>query len=274
MSKTIYTEIANPNGNFLFTVEQLNNAKTNDKCLPCECGHCGKIFYISRKNYISVVNKKGKGSFQFCSYECSHQHRIEHSTSITKPRLLCGKLVTKTRYESLKYPNFFCCSSHAATYNNNRRSPRSEESRAKTSLSMIAHIKANGIAKTRQNHKFKSGQHTAWNGRVVEYHSSYELDYCHILDEQHIDYTCETLNITYWDTRLNKYRVAIPDFFLIEEKTLVEIKSSYTYDYQNMVDKSLQYKKLGYNFKLILNHQEYDYCPDIGDHQTIYSHKQ
>lgn len=111
MSKTIYTEIANPNGNFLFTVEQLNNAKTNDKCLPCECGHCGKIFYISRKNY---------------TYECSHQHRIEHSTSITKPCLLCGKLVTKTRYESLKYPNFFCCSSHAATYNNNRRSPRSE----------------------------------------------------------------------------------------------------------------------------------------------------
>lgn len=138
MSKTIYTEIANPNGNFLFTVEQLNNAKTNDKCLPCKCVHCGEIFYISRKNYISVINKNGKGSFQFCSCECSQQYRMEHSTSITKPCLLCGKLVTKPRCEAISRPNFFCCSSHAATYNNKRRSPRSEESRAKTSATLKA----------------------------------------------------------------------------------------------------------------------------------------
>lgn len=273
MSKTIYTEIVNPNGNFLFTVEQLNNAKTNDKCLPCRCLHCGEIFYISRKNYLGVANKNVKGSFQFCSYECSHLHRLEYSTSVTKPCLLCGKPVTKTYKESLKYPNFFCCSSHAATYNNKHRSPRSEESKIKTSLSVLAYIEANGNVKTRRSHKFKSGQHTTWNGHTVRYHSSYELDYCHILDEQRINYDCEALNIPYWDTQLNKQRIAIPDFFLIEEKTLVEVKSTYTYDYQNMVDKSSQYKKLGYNFKLVLNHQEYDYCPLIGEHQTIYSLK-
>ena len=43
--------------------------------------------------------------------------------------------------------------------------------------------------------------------------------------------------------------------------TIVEIKSTRTYDKQNMIDKSAQYKKLGYNFKLILDHKEYDYCP-------------
>lgn len=38
---------------------------------------------------------------------------------------------------------------------------------------------------------------------------------------------------------------------------IVEIKSNYIFDKQNMIDKSKVYKKLGYNFKLILDKQEY-----------------
>lgn len=51
-------------------------------------------------------------------------------------------------------------------------------------------------------------------------------------------------------------RVAIPDFYIPSTNTIVEIKSTYTLDVQNMKDKVKKYKELGYDFKLILNHQE------------------
>ena len=37
---------------------------------------------------------------------------------------------------------------------------------------------------------------------------------------------------------------------------IVEIKSSWTLDKQNMIDKMKAYKELGYNFKLICDHKE------------------
>lgn len=48
-------------------------------------------------------------------------------------------------------------------------------------------------------------------------------------------------------------RVAIPDFYLPETNEIIEIKSSWTFDKQNMKDKFIAYKKLGYAPKVILN---------------------
>jgi predicted nuclease of restriction endonuclease-like RecB superfamily len=56
-----------------------------------------------------------------------------------------------------------------------------------------------------------------------------------------------------------KQRVAIPDFYLSESNTIVEIKSNWTYDEQNMKDKFKVYKEHGYNFKLILEGKEVDF---------------
>lgn len=53
-----------------------------------------------------------------------------------------------------------------------------------------------------------------------------------------------------------KQRVAIPDFYLPESNTIVEIKSDYTYDKQNMDDKIKAYKEHGYKYKLILEKEE------------------
>ena len=103
------------------------------------------------------------------------------------------------------------------------------------------------------NKLYKHGWHITWNNKKVFYRSSYELDYCKILDEQNIDYEMENLRIVYWDSELKKFRTAIPDFYLPKSNTIVEIKSIYTYDEQNMEDKVKAYKKHGYKFKLILD---------------------
>lgn len=103
---------------------------------------------------------------------------------------------------------------------------------------------------------YKHGWHTTWNNKEVYLRSSYEFDYAKELDEQNINYEVENLRIKYWDSQKNEYRCAIPDFYLTETNTLVEIKSNYTLNKQEIIDKFNEYRKLGYNVKLILEHKE------------------
>jgi len=108
---------------------------------------------------------------------------------------------------------------------------------------------------TPYNYKYKHGWHTTWNDKKVFYRSSYELDYMEELDENKIEYEVEKLRILYWDSQQQRQRVAIPDFFLIKDNLIVEVKSNYTYDKQNMMDKMKTYKEHGYKFKLLLDHK-------------------
>lgn len=100
--------------------------------------------------------------------------------------------------------------------------------------------------------------HKTWEGNEIYLRSTFEQEYANYLDIHKISYTYENLKIKYFDTQKNRYRLAIPDFYLPSTNTIVEIKSSWTLDVQEMKDKVKEYKKLGYNFKLILDHKETD----------------
>ena len=103
---------------------------------------------------------------------------------------------------------------------------------------------------------YKQQWYTTWDGKEVYLHSSFELDYAKELDSKQINYEVEFAHIKYWDSQKKEYRCAIPDFYIPSENMIVEIKSSYTLDKQNMKDKFKAYKKLGYNVKLICDHKE------------------
>lgn len=103
---------------------------------------------------------------------------------------------------------------------------------------------------------YKYGWYTTWNGKEVYLRSSYEFDFAKELDSIKENYEVESLRIKYWDSSKNEYRCAIPDFYLPETNTIVEIKSDWTLDIQEMKDKKKAYLEQGYNFKLILEHKE------------------
>lgn len=104
--------------------------------------------------------------------------------------------------------------------------------------------------------QYKCGWHTTWNGKEVYLRSSYELDYARELDEQKIDYEVEYFKIKYWNNEKQEYCCSIPDFYIPSTNTIVEIKSNFTLRLQEMKDKFIAYKKLGYNTKLICEHKE------------------
>lgn len=104
--------------------------------------------------------------------------------------------------------------------------------------------------------RFKSGYHTSWNGQKFFLRSSYEFDFANELDKNKIEYEVETLRIEYFDTQKNRMRIAIPDFYLPVTNEIIEIKSEWTYNKQNIIDKFKEYVSLGYKPKLILEHKE------------------
>jgi len=103
---------------------------------------------------------------------------------------------------------------------------------------------------------YKNVWHTTWNKNKVYLRSSYELDYAKKLDKLKIEYSVEKIRIKYYDSIKKCTKIAIPDFYLPKSNTLVEIKSTYTYNNINMEDKIKAYLKSGYNFKLILDKKE------------------
>ena len=106
-------------------------------------------------------------------------------------------------------------------------------------------------------HTFANQQwYTTWNNKEVYLRSSHELEYAKKLDEKQIDYEVENLRIKYWDSQKEEFRCAIPDFYIPSENLIVEIKSKYTLDKQNMIDKKKAYIDQGYKFKLICDHIE------------------
>lgn len=108
-----------------------------------------------------------------------------------------------------------------------------------------------------QNHfhgRYES--HITWDNKQIFLRSINEIKYAEELDSKKILYEYESLRIKYFDTQKNDYRYAIPDFYLIETNTIVEIKSSYTLDVVNMRDRQKEFENLGYNFKLIFDFKE------------------
>lgn len=108
-------------------------------------------------------------------------------------------------------------------------------------------------------YQYEHGWHITWNGKRIYYRSSYELKFAKYLDKNKIDYETEYFRIKYWDTQKCKYRVAIPDFYIIHKNKITEIKSRITFNKQNIIDKFKEYIKLGFSTSLMYENKEYSF---------------
>lgn len=105
-------------------------------------------------------------------------------------------------------------------------------------------------------HGYKSGYHLDWSGQTHYYRSSYELKYYQILDDAKLPYQTESIHGPYYDSVLNKDRIAIPDI-IIDNRIILEVKSSWTYNKPNMIDKVISYKFNGFDVILGLDFKDY-----------------
>jgi hypothetical protein len=109
----------------------------------------------------------------------------------------------------------------------------------------------NGKLSPQSSNCYVHGWYTTWDKKQVYLRSSYEFNYAKELDDYKILYEVESKRIKYYDTIKKRERIAVPDFYLSNLNMIVEIKSNYTLDLQNMKDKFKQYNEEGYKTKLI-----------------------
>lgn len=119
-------------------------------------------------------------------------------------------------------------------------------------------------------YQFKHGWHITWENKKIYYRSSYELEYCLDLDEKKIPYEFEYFRIKYWDSVKCKYRVAIPDVYIINDNKIIEIKSKITFNKQNIIDKFKEYIKMGFIVGLLLEKKEYTFDEILDINQNEY----
>lgn len=203
-----------------------------------KCDQCDKEFLKSN----SEINRR---KIHCCSRKCQdklHSNRID----VICHTCIIRFSIKKSRFYKSKSGLYFC--SRKCKDDNGM----TEETKLKVSDS-ISKLFVDGDYVV--NNQYKTGHHTTWNNKKVFYRSSYELDYAEELDDKKIDYEMESLRIQYFDSKKKITRTAIPDFYLPDQNKIVEIKSNYTYDEQNMKDKFKAYKKHGYEIELILEHK-------------------
>jgi hypothetical protein len=104
----------------LYNEEEFKNAKEYDK-LPLECCQCNKTFYTEKrliKRALGLSKSDRKHSCKFCSSECFGKSNYS-KINVTCEN--CKKTFEKLPNQIKKYPNHFCSSSCAATYNNKHK---------------------------------------------------------------------------------------------------------------------------------------------------------
>ena len=256
-----------------------------------KCINCGKTVYISKNKSIKTCkcedckDKKYKkcpicGQWHLNNIKCENkfcqEHNIQHFKSLIKyfgfDKTKLGTLEAENEFNRVRnylydlYWNKNLSSSDLARLFNYKSTPTNITQKFFKKYLNIP-VKSCKYA-TLENYiegretvsnfynQYKQQWHTTWNGKEVFLRSSYELDYAKELDEQKIDYEVEYKHIKYLDSQTQEYRCAIPDFYIPSQNLIVEIKSEYTLNKQNMKDKFKTYKELGYNVKLICEHKE------------------
>lgn len=122
------------------------------------------------------------------------------------------------------------------------------------SESSVVAISTGRMTPPGNNKAYKCGWHIDFEGISHYYRSSYEQIFYEKLDEKRISYQTESKRLPYYDSVLQKQRIAIPDV-IIRNNVIFEIKSNYRFkvDRQNMIDKFVSYKKQGYRALLVID---------------------
>lgn len=109
----------------LYTQEEFDSANTQTR-LPLECYYCSNLFTFRKKDILETFNPNLKKTGEFCSRKCKC---LYNGQSIKTKCLNCDKEVIKSLAEYKKFPNTFCNSSCAATYNNKHKTTGNRRSK-------------------------------------------------------------------------------------------------------------------------------------------------
>jgi hypothetical protein len=119
------------------------------------------------------------------------------------------------------------------------------------------------------NPNFKNG-YIPTSSEPIFYRSSYEQRIFQELLDMQIQFEVEKHRIVYFDSISNKQRIAIPD--ITAQNKIIEIKSDWTYDEINMLDKCVAYTKEGFSVFMIKEFELFKYNNVLHQFTKLHDH--
>lgn len=107
----------------LYTKKEFMSSKTYDK-LPFKCKNCNETFYREKYRIVSVINKKGTATIEFCSRKCSN---LNKNTEKLLKCEYCEKEIYKRPVDIKNNKHIFCSSSCTGKFYANDTSMRNNK---------------------------------------------------------------------------------------------------------------------------------------------------
>lgn len=101
-----------------------------------------------------------------------------------------------------------------------------------------------------RNYKYAHGWIETKFGKVY-YRSNYELALINILVEKNLEFSLNQFSINYISSKDNLLHKAYPDFKIDRLNLIIETKSAFNYNEQDIIDRYKEIKKLGYDFIIL-----------------------
>jgi len=123
-------------GIYLSNIEEHRNLVKDlpkNSIVDCRCHNCHNIFKISRSLLLrKFLNYRVKDAVKkYCSKSCAYDARNTKHDVVCKN---CNKNFRKVANQAIKYPNHFCSSSCAATFNNKHKTHGTRRSKLEVYL--------------------------------------------------------------------------------------------------------------------------------------------
>lgn len=100
----------------------------------------------------------------------------------------------------------------------------------------------------------KTVQHIK-NGKIINFRSSWEKEVVIFLDKSKIEWMFEPFMIDFWSEEKGRNSFTIPDFFLPDFNTIIEVKADNLLREKFTLEKINAIKKSGFNFVLITRNE-------------------
>lgn len=205
------------------------------------CKHCNTIFLAYRsqnKKFCSIIcrdknRKETCGTWKQCQ-KCDQKFKQRKSTQ----RFCSKKCFSNSQYIEIKC--IFCEKQFIALSTKNRKfcskSCFQTNRRGKPHMSEVGKEKnsksrqidwSRGVYSNASVGKTKWHDHTKPCGEKIRLQGTWELKYAMWLDEHDIAYTAHKGSLWYEHPISKKQKIYMPDFWLVDEQTYVDVKNDY-----------------------------------------------
>lgn len=127
------------------------------------------------------------------------------------------------------------------------------ETRSLSDAALMSFEEGRSSISTTRKSSYRNGWHVAWDGESFYLRSSYEFAFAEELDKKREKYVVEPFRVKYFSEKENRFKIAVPDFLLVNRNRIVELKNRFNFDHEDQVCRKREFVRLGFSYEVLID---------------------